>query len=303
MFSRRHPYLFFLLCATAMCAGAVIFVSILVAVSIKSTGLTELMDAGGERVGIIEINGVISESDGILENLKRFREDKSIRAIVLRINSPGGGVAPSQEIYREVAKTVQTKKVVASMGSVAASGGYYVAAGADKILASPGTVTGSIGVMMGYMNFQELLNKIGLTPVVIKSGKYKDIGSPIRNMSGDEKKILQEFADQVHQQFVSAIITGRKLERHVVESIADGRIMTGETAKTLGLVDQLGNLEDAVAVAGQLAGIKGKITKVYPKEKRFSIFKYMAGTSPREMLNRAVNSNLFAGYLYSPVSE
>jgi len=303
MFSRRHPYLFFLLCVSSLFAGAAIFISIVVGLSMKGNGFTEIVDAGGKRIGIIEISGVIAEADEILENIKRFREDDSIKAIVLRINSPGGGAAPSQEIYSEVLKTVKVKKVVASMGSVAASGGYYVAACADKIMASPGTITGSIGVIIGYTNFKALLDKIGLTPVVIKSGKYKDIGSPVRDMSDEEKKIIQDFTVQVHEQFISAIAEGRKLKRSVVESMADGRIMTGETAKNLGLVDQLGNFEDAVALAGKLAGIEGKITKVYPKEQHLSFFKFLTGESPREIINRAINSELFAGYLYLPNSN
>ncbi len=271
--------------------------SAVMAVGMKSAGLSELVDAGGTRVGIVEIVGIIAEADEIINNIKRFCDDDTIEAIVLRIDSPGGGVAPSQEIYREVSKAVEKKTVVASMGSVAASGGYYVAAGADKIMANPGTITGSIGVIMGYTNFEELLKKIGLTPVVIKSGKYKDMGSPAREMSDDERKILQDFTDQVHRQFVDAIIEGRKLDRSVVETIADGRIMTGETARTLGLVDELGNFEDAVALAGELAGIQGKITKVYPPEKRLSFIKYLAGKSFSEIKNRIINSDLSVGYV------
>ena len=303
MFSRRHPYLFFMLCVASLFAGTALFISIVVGLTMKNGGFAEIVDAGGTRIGIIEISGIISEADEILNNIRQFREDDSIKAIVLRINSPGGGAAPSQEIYSEVLKTVKVKKVVASMGSIAASGGYYVAACADRIMASPGTITGSIGVIIGYTNFKELLDKIGLAPVVIKSGKYKDIGSPVREMSDEEKKIIQDFTVQVHDQFISAIAEGRKLKRSAVETMADGRIMTGETAKNLGLIDELGNFEDAVALAGKLAGIEGKITKVYPKEKHLSFFKFLTGESPREIINRAINSDIFAGYLYSPNSN
>lgn len=152
----------------------------------------------GEKVGIIEINGIIADSKNVLDHLKRFREDDAIKAIVIRINSPGGAVGPSQEIFREIKKTSSTKKVVASMGTIAASGGYYIAAGADGIVANPGTITGSIGVIMGFTNYEELLQKIGLVPVVIKSGEYKDIGSPVRKMKPEEKKILQDFARKIH---------------------------------------------------------------------------------------------------------
>ena len=299
MFSRKHPYLFFLLCMASLFAGSMVLVSILLTIGMASDGLSEWVDLGGERIGIVEIVGVISESDEILSNIKEFREDKTIKAIVLRINSPGGGVAPSQEIFSEIRKTVSSKTVVASMGSVAASGGYYVAAAADKIVANPGTITGSIGVIMAYTNFEELLNKIGLAPVVIKSGKYKDIGSPTREMTDEEKKILQQFTDDVHQQFINAIATGRKMEKSVVESIADGRIITGETAKSLGLVDNLGNLEDALSLAGELAGIEGSITRVYPKEKHLSFFRYLVGESLAEIIGRLTSSNISAQYLSS----
>jgi protease IV len=297
MFSRRHPYLFFLLCMASLFAGSIALISIVMALGMKGAGFEELVERGGNRVGIVEINGVISESDDILENIKRFRDDDTIKAIILRINSPGGGVAASQEIYREVSKTVRTKKVVASMGSVAASGGYYIAACADKIVASPGTITGSIGVIMGYTTFEELLKKIGLTPVVVKSGKYKDIGSPVREMTAEERTLLQEFSDQVHRQFIQAILDGRKIKRSVLEPIADGRIMTGQTAKALGLIDELGNFEDAVGIAGELAGIKGKITKVYPLEKRFTFMKYLAEESLSEIKNRLMNPELSGGYV------
>ncbi|MBU4318870.1 MAG: signal peptide peptidase SppA [Proteobacteria bacterium] len=300
MFSRRHPYLFFLLCMASLMAGVVILSSLMIASGMKAAGLGRLVDGDGSLVGVVEIFGPISSSDDILDQIRKFREDDSVSAIVLRIDSPGGAVGPSQEIYQEVRKTIKVKKVVASMGSIAASGGYYIAAAADKILANPGTITGSIGVILGYTNFRELLSKIGLTPVVIKSGKYKDIGSPLREMTGEEEKFLQDFSDEIHRQFISDVAVGRKLERDVVAAIADGRIMTGEKARSLGLVDEMGNLEDAVEVAGRLAGVEGKVIKVYPLEKRLSWFRYVTGSSPREILNQIMHTELFAGYMYAP---
>ena len=300
MFSRRHPFLFFLLCSASLFSLVILFFIVVMAMAIRHAGLGELVEGHGERVGVVEVFGVIYESDTLLHQIKRFREDDTIKAIVLRINSPGGSVGPSQEIYQEIIKTTETKPVVASMGAVAASGGYYVAAGADEIFANPGTITGSIGVIMQYTNFKDLLRKIGLTPVVIKSGEYKDLGSPVREMSDAEKKLLQAFSDQIHQQFISAVAKGRKLEITAVEAIADGRIMSGEAAKTAGLIDKLGNLEDAVDAAGKLAGVKGKVIKVYPIEKRHSIFKYLSGESTKALLNRVLNSELFAGYLFTP---
>ena len=265
----------------------------------RDSGYDDLK-AGGEKVGIIEIKGVIADSKDVIHHLKRFREDKSIRAIVLRIDSPGGGVGPSQEIFREVRKTIKIKKVIASMGAVAASGGYYIAAATDGIVANPGTITGSIGVIMGFTDFQQLFRKIGLVPVVIKSVEYKDMGSPVRDMTEDERKILQDLSVNIHSQFVKAISEGRKMELSKVEAIADGRIFSGEQAKEMSLVDRLGNLEDAIEWAGRMAGIKGKISSVYVPEKKTSFLKYLIESSVKELADRTVNTNLHADYLYRP---
>ncbi len=257
----------------------------------------------GEKVGIIEITGIISDAKSITHNLKVFREDNSVKAIVIRIDSPGGAVGPSQEIFREIRKTSSSKKVVASMGTIAASGGYYVAAGADGIVANPGTITGSIGVIMGFTNYQELLQKIGLVPVIIKSGEYKDIGSPVRKMKEEEQKILQDFAKKIHKQFIMDIVEGRKIDQARVESIADGRIFTGEESKELGLVDRLGNLEDAIEWAGRMGGIEGKISTVYAREKKFSLLKYIAESSAKAFLSQIVDPLLTADYLYKPEKD
>jgi protease-4 len=177
-------------------------------------------------------------------------------------------VGPSQEIHREVVRAKEkNKKIVTSMGAVAASGGYYVACASDLIVANPGTITGSIGVVMQFSNFEELLKKIGVKGIVVKSGEYKDIGSPFREMTPEEKRIMQEALDNVHQQFIQAVAQGRNLDRAKVVSIADGRIMTGEQAKQIGLVDKMGNLEDAIDEAAKLVGIEGKPQVLYPKKK------------------------------------
>ncbi len=261
MFSRKHPYLFFILIFSSIVLFSFMVISAFFSIGANRSGFK-----GKDSVGIIEITGVIVDSKKILSDLKNFAKNDSIKAIVLRINSPGGGVAPSQEIFREINKLKVRKKVIASMGSVAASGGYYIAAAADGIVASPGTITGSIGVIMGYTNFKELIDKIGLKPVVIKSGKYKDMGSPVREMSKAEKKVLQDFVDKIHMQFVKDVASGRKLDIDKVKDIANGSIYSGEDAKAYGLIDRLGNLEDAIEWAGHLGGIKGEIFTVYPKE-------------------------------------
>ncbi len=268
MFSRRHPYLFSLIIMGTLSVAGLTLLTIMV----SAIG-DEEVEYTGEKVGVIEIVGPITESREILSQIKKFREAKAIKAILVRIDSPGGGVGPSQEIYREICKTVEQKKVVVSMGAVAASGGYYVAAAANGIMANPGTITGSIGVVMGYTNFEDLMRKIGLTPVVIKSGEYKDMGSPARQMTAAEKDLLKGVTLQIHGQFVNAIATGRQLEVQQVESIADGRIFTGEEAKNKGLVDRLGNFEDAIEWAGELGGIKGEVNTVYPKPQKLSILR------------------------------
>lgn len=295
MFSRRHPYLFFILVFSTLITGTMITLSLLFTVGSKSCEFEF-----GEKVGVIEIKGVILESKKIIDDLKRFREEDSIKAIVLRIDSPGGGVGPSQEIFREVRKTVKSKKVIASMGSVAASGGYYIAAASNKIVANPGTITGSIGVVMGYTNFQELLAKIGLVPVVVKSGEYKDMGSPVRKMTEKERNLLQVFVNTIHSQFVSDVAEGRGMDPAKVEKIADGSIFSGEKAKSLGMVDRLGNLEDAIEWAGRMAGIKGRVSAVYLEDKKFSLKRYIEGSFINNLVNRAINSNLYAAYLYRP---
>lgn len=229
----------------------------------------------GKKVGIIEVTGVIAASREIIEQLIDFRDDAAIKAIILRVDSPGGGVGPSQEIYEEVRKTVDIKPVVVSVGSVAASGGYYIAVPAQRILANPGSITGSIGVIMEFTNFQELLQKIGLRSDVVKSGEHKDIGSPIRPMSDADRQILQAMIDDVHTQFIEAVADGRKMDPDAVRALADGRIFTGRQAMAAGLVDEMGNLQDAIKVAGELAGIEGDPKVVYPPKAKPGILEYL----------------------------
>jgi protease IV len=295
MFSRRHPYLFFLLVSFAIFTGLTLGVMGMVAWMGGGSG-----DFGGEAVGVVEIDGAIVDARDTIEHIRRFREDEDIKAIVIRIDSPGGAVGPSQEIYREIRKTVGTKKVVASMGAVAASGGYYVACATDGIVANPGTITGSIGVIMGYTNFRQLLDKIGMVPVVIKSGPYKDTGSPTREMRDDEREILQTITNNIHEQFVSAIAEGRKMDRALVEQVADGRIFTGEDAKTRGLVDRLGNFEDALEWAGELGGIDGDVVPVYARDEKLSLLRYLMSSSISNWMSTVIHPGIYADYRYMP---
>lgn len=223
----------------------------------------------GSKVGVIDIQGVISDAEETLDQLRKFGENKAIRGIVLRIDSPGGAVVPSQEIYQKVKELRgQGKTVVASMGGMAASGGYYIACASNKIVANPGTLTGSIGVIMAMANVEELMKKIGYKSVVIKSGELKDIGSPFRAISPRERKFLQEMLDDVHRQFIEAVAQGRHMKPEVVKSLADGRIFTGHQAKKEGLVDELGSLPEAISLAARLAGIPGKPEIIRPKRPR-----------------------------------
>ncbi|MDX2455020.1 signal peptide peptidase SppA [Desulfosarcina sp.] len=296
MFTRRHPYLFFLLVSFSIFSSLVLGVMAMVAWMGGGAG-----DFDGEAVGVVEIEGVIADARDTIEHIRRFREDEDIKAIVIRIDSPGGAVGPSQEIYREIRKTVETKKVVASMGAVAASGGYYVACATDGIVANPGTITGSIGVIMGYTNFRQLLDKIGMVPVVIKSGPYKDTGSPTREMRDDEREILQSITGNIHEQFVTAIAEGRKMDRAQVEQAADGRIFTGEDAKARGLVDRLGNFEDALEWAGKLGGIDGEVVPVYARDEKLSLLRYLMSSSLSDWMSTLIHPGIYAEYRYLPV--
>ncbi len=241
----------------------------------------------GEKVAILEIKGVILDPQPVIERLIKLRKNPKVKAIVLRIDSPGGGVGPSQEIYAEVRKTQREKKVLVSVGSVAASGGYYVACAADKILANPGSITGSIGVIVESMNVEDLLQKIGLKSMVVKSGRLKDVGSPFRPMTEEEKNLLQGVLDSVHDQFIRAVAEGRKLPVEQVRELADGRIFSGDQARQLGLVDELGTLEDAVEEAAKLAGIQGEPEVIYPEKKKFSLLDLLLKETLQNILGEA----------------
>lgn len=237
----------------------------------------EILSLAAERVAIVEVEGVILDADDVVRQLKEHLENSTVKAVVVRINSPGGVVAPTQEIYDAVSRfKAEGKPVVASLGSVAASGGYYIAAAAERIVASPGTLTGSIGVIMQLTNLEGLLKKVGLRYEVIKSGKYKDIGSFARSMTEQERQILQTLMDDVHGQFVDAVASGRKLDRKAVLALADGQIFSGRQAKELSLVDELGGREEAIELAAKLAGISGKPRLLIPR-RRFSIMEWIQG--------------------------
>ena len=242
---------------------AIIFISLVIALLTKEASVQF-----GDKVAVVEVEGIITDPTSVNDELRYYGERDDVKAVIIRINSPGGGVGPSQEIYSEIKRLRETKKVVASMGAVAASGGYYIAAAADKIVANPGTITGSIGVIIEFVNVEDLLKKIGLKGYTIKSGRFKDIGSPIKEMEPEEKELLQEVVNDVYGQFVEAVSSGRNIPREEVEKIADGRILSGAQAKKAGLVDSLGTLQDAITIGASLAGIKGKPVVIYPERRR-----------------------------------
>ena len=235
-----------------------------------------------KAIGLIKVKGTITEEveKETTKNLRKYRRNKNIKAIVLRIDSPGGGVAASQEIYNEIKRVRNVgKPVFASMGSIAASGGYYIAIPCDKIYANPGTMTGSIGVIMEMFNVEELMEKIGIYSMVIKSKEHKDIGSPFREMTEKEKKLLKSLIDDVYNQFTDAIVLERGLKKEDVLRIADGRILTGKQAVELGLVDELGDMEDAITSVAKEVGIKGKPKVLTPKKKRPTLLQILGLTS------------------------
>ncbi len=278
MFARRHPLLFFFM-VIALCTtlGFVAFAGLMVAgTTMMNRGMAGKYSAPAGNIGIVEITGPIVSSKRVIEDIVQFRKDDQIKAIILRIDSPGGGVAASQEIYRELIKTREIKKIIASMGAVAASGGYYIAAAAQGIMANPGTITGSIGVIMEYANLMEIAKKIGISPIVIKSGEFKDMGSPLRELKENEKKLFQALVDELHLQFVKDAATARNMTEEEMAKLADGRIYSGQTAMELNLVDRLGNLDDAVQWAGEMAKIQEELKPVYPKEDQLGLFKKLA---------------------------
>jgi len=225
----------------------------------------------GERIAIVELEGLIVDVDDQVRELRAYRDNPGIRAVVLRINSPGGAVAPTQELYGAIRRLREAgKPVVASLGAVAASGGYYIAVAADQIYANPGTLTGSIGVVMQMANLNALMKKVGVEYVVVKAGEFKDVGNFARHMTAEERRILQALLDDVHGQFIAAVADGRKLDRAVVRRFADGRVFSGTQAKALHMIDELGGLEEAVEGAATLAGLP-KPPRVIGPRRRFSI--------------------------------
>ncbi len=259
---------------------------------------TLLISTGmGGKIGVIEIEGPIADTREAMEDVVKFREDNSIKGVILRINSPGGAVGPTQEIYSEIKKLKQIKKVYVSMGSVCASGGYYLAVTGDKVFASPSTITGSIGVIMEHAVVEDLMKKIGVEANAIKSGALKDTGTPFRKMREDEKIYLQGIIDSIYEQFVNDVAEGRKMPIDRAKQLADGRIYTGLQAKEMGLIDSIGTFYDAVDDLKKEMGIKGKPSLVYGK-RPFSFLKWLLSAAIDDVVFR--NAGQPIQFLYKP---
>lgn len=246
------------------------------------------------QIAVVEIQGMISSSREIVQQLRKFQRAPHVRGIILRIDSPGGAVGPSQEIYNAVVRIKEDgkKKIYASLGTVAASGGYYIASATDEIFANPGTLTGSIGVIMAFSNIQDLISKIGVKPEVIKSGEFKDAGSPVRPISDEERKLLQNLVDDVHQQFVEDVAKGRNLSTEQVKPLADGRVFTGRQALEYNLVDQLGGLQDAIDALAIQAHIDGP-PQIVEEEEEVPFLDWLLQSSLSKNLTQTLSSNAY----------
>lgn len=279
----------------------VVFLVTLVAIE-TLLGQRISLPTAGARVGLVRIEGALIDPAAIIDDLEAVQRDAGVRSLVIRIESPGGGVAASQEIYDRITKvSKEGLPIVVSMGAIAASGGYYVACPADTIMANPGTLTGSIGVIMSFTQFEELFRKIGMDFEVVKSGEYKDVGTWSREMTDEERELLQETVDDLHDQFVETVASERGLPIEEVRAIADGRILSGRQALAVGLVDTLGSLDDAVALAGRMAGIEGEPRVWEPvKPRRLTLFDLLASSIARAF--ERPSSSLGAQYLYGPPS-
>jgi protease-4 len=256
-----------------------------------------LSSASAGKIGVIEIEGAITDMKEAMEDVVKFKEDDSIKGVILRINSPGGAVGPTQEIYSEIKKLKQSKKVYVSMGSVCASGGYYLAVTGEKVYASPSTITGSIGVIMEQAVIEDLMKKIGIEANTIKSGPLKDTGTPFRKMRDDERKYLQGIIDSIYEQFVNDVAEGRKMPIDKVKQLADGRIYTGLQAKETGLIDSIGTFYDVVDDMQKELGIHGKPSLVYGK-RPFSFLKWLISSAVQDIIFK--NTSQPVSFLYKP---
>lgn len=240
----------------------------------------------GPVIGVIEIKGIIDDSKTILKNLKKFATDNNVKGIVIRIDSPGGAVGPTQEIYGEILKTLKKKKVYVSVGNMAASGGYYIASAGEKIFANPGSIMGSIGVIMQTVNVEQLVKFMKVDIETIKSGKYKDIGSPFRELTMEEREMLLGVTKDIHNQFIEDVARARKVDIQKIKEVSDGRILTGLTAKQYGLIDEIGSIEDTVEALWKDLQLSGEPKTTYPKRPTTSFMKELLDSFSEDIEER-----------------
>ncbi|MEF3168341.1 MAG: signal peptide peptidase SppA [Deltaproteobacteria bacterium] len=271
-----------------------LFITLLFIWIVRSVG--ERPVPSGQGIGVVEITGMIADVEPYLEMLRDFRDASDIKAVIVRIDSPGGAVGASQELYEEIRAVDAEKPVVASLASMAASGGYYAALGARHIVANPGTVTGSIGVIMKLPNIGPLLDKIGISTTVIKSGDLKDLSPITRDITEQERQVLAGVMEDIHTQFISAVSESRGLPLEDVERLADGRIFSGSQALDLGLVDELGGFERAVERGAEYAKLTGRPEVVYPQEDRLRLLRKML----REEVSALLSGVLTGGVASAP---
>ena len=245
----------------------------------------------GSTIALLRVEGPINDVQWYMDQVGDFMKDDAIKGVVLRIDSPGGAVAPTQELYRELLRLGEFKPIVTSMGTVAASGGYYLSCATDWIVSNPGTITGSIGVIMAFTNLEELFQKLGITSRTIKSGRFKDTGNPMRPMTEEEEELLQVMIMDTYDQFLQAVLEGRPVEEEKVRPYFDGRVLTGRQAYELGLVDQLGNINDAIEKAAEMAGFEEVPDRIYePEQEGPGLFTILFGESAARALIRLSDS-------------
>ncbi|MUM76725.1 signal peptide peptidase SppA [Pseudodesulfovibrio sp. F-1] len=288
-FSQRHPFLFgvmMILLAVVLVMGATAF--------LRSVGLAPGGGFRSDKLGVVELEGMILDSAEVVGWIRTLGDDKAVKGVLLRVNSPGGAIAPSQEIYQAVADLAGLKPVVASYATVAASGGYYASAPAHVIVANPGSITASIGVMAEFITVAEALDKLGIKPEVLTTGRYKAAGTPMRDLTQDQRDQLLGLMRDLHEQFVDDVAAARKMERARVAAVADGRAVTGRQALELGLVDMLGSESQAFDRLKSMCGIEGRAVLVRGPVKERTLLERIVGSLKIDLSSQAVQGWTFS---------
>jgi len=278
----------------------VMAVFFLVYLTLHAGGTESSFNGFGDRIGVVDLDGVILSPQPVVGELKKFGDDSSIKAIILHVNSPGGGVAASEEIYREVKRirSEKKKKIVASVETVGASGAFYVSSACDKIYADQGSIVGSIGVIAQWVNYGDLLKWAKLKDVVIKTGEFKDTGNPARDLTPGEQAYMQSLIDNMFGQFIKAVSDGRGLKYDDVKSIANGKVWTGQQALGMKLIDNVGDFQTAVNDTAKMVGIKGEPTLVHPEKDRKSLLDLLFGDLSEYLPDRAKLMQTNVGFYY-----